>query len=258
LGALYGIHVASGEIDLDATLGELGIDDIPPILTEEEMQATVRDLLMARSGVYHEAAAEAVSMIEERPERGSHPPGTFYYYNNWDFNVLGTIFEKQTGLGVCDAFHREVAEVIGMEDFTAEDCSYQYEPEKSMHPAYPISMTARDMARFGLLYLQGGRWDGEQVIPEEWIKESWTPYSTVDEPSGVGAGYLWRIASTDGDFGRAVGHEMYFHTGIGVHVLAVVPGLDLVVVHRMDTTGAFTDPGETLGRLLGMVITAHE
>ena len=39
---------------------------------------------MARSGVYHEAAAESQSMKDARPDRGSHPPGTFYYYNNWD------------------------------------------------------------------------------------------------------------------------------------------------------------------------------
>jgi len=58
LGALYGIHVALGNIDLDATLEELDIEDIPPALTVDEKQATVRDLLKSRSGVYHEAAAE--------------------------------------------------------------------------------------------------------------------------------------------------------------------------------------------------------
>ncbi|GAJ08662.1 unnamed protein product, partial [marine sediment metagenome] len=50
-------------IDLDKNLDELGIDDIPPGLTSIEKQATVRDLLMSRSGVYHEAAAEAQVMI---------------------------------------------------------------------------------------------------------------------------------------------------------------------------------------------------
>jgi CubicO group peptidase (beta-lactamase class C family) len=197
-------------------------------------------------------------MIEARPDRGSHPPDTFYYYNNWDFNVLGTIFEQETGVGVCEAFRTEIAEVIGMEDFAAGDCDYQHEPEKSMHPSYPIEMTALDMARFGLLYSQGGRWDGRQVVPAWWIEDSWTPYSIIDESGGVGRGYLWDIASTDGEIGQAIGHEMYFHTGVGVHVLAVIPDLDLVLVHRMDTTGPFTDPGAQLGELLGMVILARE
>jgi hypothetical protein len=93
MSALYGIYESAGMINLTATLGELGIDDsIPPSLTEAEKQATVEKLLQARSGVYHEAAAESQSMKDARPERGSHPPGTHYYYNNWDFNALGTIF----------------------------------------------------------------------------------------------------------------------------------------------------------------------
>jgi len=58
LGALYGIHVELGNINLDATLQGLNIDDIPPSLTHDEKQAKVRDLLKSRSGVYHEAAAE--------------------------------------------------------------------------------------------------------------------------------------------------------------------------------------------------------
>jgi len=67
--ALYGIHVDRGEIDLNQTLEQPGIDDIPPSLTSAEKQATVRELLQARSGVYHEAAAEAPSMIELRRAR---------------------------------------------------------------------------------------------------------------------------------------------------------------------------------------------
>ena len=58
LSALYGIGVADGRIRLDETIGELGIDDRPPSLSESEKQATIRDLLMMRSGVYHPAAYE--------------------------------------------------------------------------------------------------------------------------------------------------------------------------------------------------------
>jgi len=58
ISALYGIGVAEGRIRLDQTIGELGIDDRPPSLSEFERQATIRDLLMARSGIYHAAAYE--------------------------------------------------------------------------------------------------------------------------------------------------------------------------------------------------------
>ena len=98
ISALYGIYVADGVIDTSRTLKELGIDDHTP-LTETEKQATVADLLRARSGVYIPALGEAPSMKAMRPERGSHAPDTFWYYNNWDFNALGTIFDQETGEG---------------------------------------------------------------------------------------------------------------------------------------------------------------
>jgi CubicO group peptidase (beta-lactamase class C family) len=81
-------------------MADLGIDDSPPSLTAEEKQATVRHLLQARSGVYHVALAESPAVAAARPPRGSHPPGTFWYYDNWDFDALGTISEQETGAGI--------------------------------------------------------------------------------------------------------------------------------------------------------------
>src|SRR5215475_4882267 len=117
MSALCGIAVANHKTDLGKSLAQLGIDDKPPSLTAKEKQATVRQLLMARSGVYHKAAAENEAQVEKRPDRGSHAPGTFWYYNNWDFNALGTIFEKKTGLKMGDAFYKRIAMPIGMQDF---------------------------------------------------------------------------------------------------------------------------------------------
>jgi CubicO group peptidase (beta-lactamase class C family) len=211
LCALYGIYVERGLIDLDKSLDKLGIDDIPPGLTLIEKQATVRGLLMSRSGVYHEAAAEAQGMVETRPERGSHTPGTFFYYNNWDFNVLGTIFEKQTGKKIFEAFKEEIADSIGMQDFLLSDCRYQYEWNKSKHPAYHFRMTARDMARFGLLYQNNGKYGDLQIIPPEWIKENTTPYS-INNLDGDRYGYMWSIISEESRFGNG-----FYHTGVGVH-----------------------------------------
>jgi len=74
MSALFGIWVDRGDIRLDETLAQLGIDDNEPSLSDEEKQATVRMLLQARSGVYHEAAAESASMKAARPARHSHPP----------------------------------------------------------------------------------------------------------------------------------------------------------------------------------------
>jgi CubicO group peptidase (beta-lactamase class C family) len=92
LSALYGIHVRAGRLDLMKTLAHLGIDDRPP-LTAAEKTGTLRMVLQARSGVYHAYVGGLIEDRDAMPPRGSHPPGSFWYYNNWDFNVLGTVFE---------------------------------------------------------------------------------------------------------------------------------------------------------------------
>ncbi|MQX75924.1 serine hydrolase [Sinorhizobium medicae] len=70
LSALYGIAVSEGRIDLSSSLADLDIDDKVPSLTAAEKTATVRDLLMARSGVYHPAAYETGEIKRKRPARG--------------------------------------------------------------------------------------------------------------------------------------------------------------------------------------------
>ncbi|MGB5849258.1 MAG: serine hydrolase [Ignavibacteriaceae bacterium] len=254
LSALYGINVNQGNINLDATMEDLNIDDIPPSLTNEEKQATVRDLIKSRSGIYHEAAAEALIMIQMRPPRGSHPAGTFFYYNNWDFNVAGVVFEQETGKGIFEEFKRKIANPIGMQDFRIENCNYQFELEKSMHPAYPFRMSARDMARFGALYQKNGIWNGQQIIPGNWINESTTIYSLVDSTYGIGYGYMWNVYPEGSVVSEMIGgHRIIGHTGLGgVQALMIIPDLKLVIVERTDTDGYFED--KELGMELGMMI----
>ena len=232
LSALIGIAVSEGRIRLDATLAELGIDDVPPSLSDVEKQATVRQLLQARSGVYHLALYETAGMAERRPERGSHAPGTFWYYNNWDFNTLGTIYEHAVGTSIFNAFLDKIARPIGMQDYRVTDGRYVTGPE-SMHPAYPFHMSARDLARFGLLYLHHGRWGAPQVVPTAWVTESTTGWSTTQ--LGSGYGYLWwtgfpdrRVAIIDLPPGG------FWADGAEGQFVVVDPADDLIVVHQTD------------------------
>ena len=255
MSALIGIHSVEGRIDLTATMADLGIDDNPPVLTAVEKQASVRDLIMARSGIYHPALGEAPSMKAARPERHSHAPGTFWYYNNWDFNVLGTIFERQTGARVCEEFDRRIAMPLEMEDFDPGLCWYQSGSD-SIHPYYGIRMSARDLARFGLLYLRGGRWRGEQVVPAAWVSESTATHSEIGE--GRAYGYMWKTSDGGAWFPNVhLRGPAFGHSGLGVHFLAVFPYRNLVVVHRADTDKPGPYPGpHALGRLLWLILDA--
>jgi CubicO group peptidase (beta-lactamase class C family) len=262
LSALYGIAVAKGEINLYATLGQLGIDDNEPSLTLEEKQARVIDLLKARSGIYHAALYETPAMKAEKPVRGSHPPRSFWAYNNWDFNALGAIYETATHDSIYHSFDERIARHIGMEEFGFKDQEYVTGPD-SIHRAYPFRMTARDMARFGLLYLRSGRWRGRQIVPPIWVRESTTAYSVADgnvRDHYSGYGYLWWVAVNGNHYPNVELPDGSFSAwGSGGHFIAVIPALQLVVVHRVNTD----DPQKKVtldqfGELLRLILAAKK
>jgi CubicO group peptidase (beta-lactamase class C family) len=231
LSALYGIGVAEGRIRLSQTIGELGIDDRPPSLSESEKQATIRDLLMMRSGVYHPAAYEGPGIAERRPQRGSHSSGSFWYYNNWDVNTLGVIYEKLVGTSVFQSFEQRIARPIGMEDFTASDGVPVHDPS-SDYPAYIFRLTVRDLARFGWLYLNRGVWSDAQIVPADWVDESTKPWSQGEW--GRDYGYLWWVLPNGTTWGQPSLAGTYMADGYGGQALAVVPRLRLVVAQLID------------------------
>jgi CubicO group peptidase (beta-lactamase class C family) len=255
LSALIGIHVDEGHIDLSKTMEDLGIDDTEPSLTATEKQATVADLIKARSGIYHVALGEAASMKANRPDRYSHMPGTFWYYNNWDFNALGTIFEQETGTRIFEEFDRRIAKPLQMEDYKVSDGHYEAGPD-SIHPVYAFRMSARDLARFGLLCLREGRWRDQQIIPPDWVRESTATHSEIGPDSGYG--YMWWTGVKGGLFPnvRVKGHSFYA-SGYRGHRVIVLPYRNLVIVHRVDTDQGNVDLGSReIGPLLWLILDA--
>jgi CubicO group peptidase (beta-lactamase class C family) len=244
LSALIGIAVERHQIALNATIGALGIDDRPPSLSEGEKQATVVELLEARSGVYHGASYETSEMAARRPSRGSHPHGTFWYYNNWDFNALGGIYEHAVGVPVFTAFQQQIARPVGMQDFDPGKCRYVNEGH-SNYPAYVFYASARDLARFGLLYLHRGHWHDRQIIPAAWVDDSIKPYSTTD--GGGGYGYLWWTTLADQPLvSMHLPAGSYFAVGHGGQYIFVIPSKDMVVVH-LARMGAAADSAHREG-----------
>ncbi len=264
LSSLYGIYQERGAINLQQTLAELQIDDIPPSLTEQEKTARLADILKSRSGVYHPAAAESENMAQNRPARGSHAPGDFHYYNNWDFNIAGYIFEERSGKRIYDAFYKEIAKPIGMLDYhdkivpwsggplptdPESDGYYQLEPEHSKYPAYHFRMSSHDLALYGQLFLNRGRWKNRQIIPSGWIDESTRPYSIVEPEYGLAYGMLWDVLVPDSPTEPA----SFYHTGVGVHMLGVYPKHKLVMVHRVDTEKDYRFNDGDLYRVIRMI-----
>lgn len=239
LAMLYGNYVASGKIRLNATLEELGIDDEGGLLAREK-KATVEHLISARSGVFH-PAANAGDRLGVAPPRGTQKPGSYYLYNNWDFNAAGTAFEKMTGRDLYDALETDLARPIGMQDFDRPRHKKTGDASRSRHLAYHMHFSTRDMARLGYLMLREGRWNGKAVVPADWVRRLVslvTPVYELNPPAerGYGMGHLWGYGlmwwvwddhHREGPFQGA-----YSARGAVGQYITVLPALDAVVAHK--------------------------
>ncbi len=235
LAMLYGNYVASGAVRLDRTLRDLGMSDVGGLLPIEQ-EATVEHLLTARSGVYHPASNPGDDTAHA-PPRGSQAPGTYFLYNNWDFNAAGHAFEKMTGRDIYDARDTDLARPIGMEDFDRSRQRKSGDSSRSAYPAYHMWLSTRDMARVGHLMLREGRWADQQVIPHDWARKIVGVVTPVQQmnPSGYrqgpfGFGYCWWV--WDGPHSAGPYRGAYTGRGAYGQYITVLPALDLVVAHK--------------------------
>ena len=242
LAILYGKYVENGKIHLDKTLRELEFNDIGG-LSPRELEATVEHLISARSGVYHLASNPGDS-TDGAPPRNSQRPGSYYLYNNWDFNAAGAVFEKLTGRDIYDALETDLAKPIGMQDFDRVRQQKSGDANRSLHMAYHIWLSTRDMARVGLLMLREGRWaGGQQVVSREWARRITglvTPLNEMNPPElrslGTGGrwgyGYMWWVWDAPNSPGPFEG--AYTGMGAGGQYITVLPKLDMVIAHKTD------------------------
>jgi CubicO group peptidase (beta-lactamase class C family) len=241
LSIVYGKYVENGTIPLGRTLRELEFTDVGGLMPAE-LEATIEDVITARSGVYH-PASNSGDDTASAPPRGSQRHGTYQLYNNWDFNAAGAIFEKLTGRVVYDAVETDLARPIGMQDFDRARQRKSGDVTRSQYQAYHMWFSVRDMARIGLLMLREGEWAGKPVASREWTRRIIslvTPLNEMNPPrhralgTGLrwGYGYMWWVW----DAPQSPGPYRGAYTGIGAggQYITVLPELDMVVAHKTD------------------------
>lgn len=225
ISLLYGIAIEKGLVDINKTLAELGINESKNSLSEGEKQATIKDLLMAKSGVYIESGGESQGMKDKRPARYQYKPGEHYYYNNWDFNVLGYIFEQETKMKIGEALNEWIGKKIGFQDFKSNHVIYALESKDSDFETWRIYMSARDLAKIGTLILNNGNWGNKTIISPNWIEVSTNSYSKTPYKN-IEYGYLWWIDAK---------RDVFYAEGSGGQFLIVDKKNNLTICLRKDT-----------------------
>lgn len=242
--ALVGIAVARGVLrDVEERI----LDFFPwreevEHLDSRKRAIRIEDLLTMRSGTdYTEGFSGSPHSRLNALDRGwdrfylDRPmltwPGRTFRYDSGGVILISSLIEARTGAHA-DAFAaRHLFAPLGI-----LDVRWSRNRERHPHMGGGLHLRPRDMARFALLYLRGGRWRGQQVIPESWVRESTRPHLALERPARrvTGYGYLWWIhAPAAGD-----GLDIVAAHGFMGQYIFLVPEHDLAVVVTAGARGA--------------------
>lgn len=246
LAMMYGKYVKDGTIKLASSLEDLNMDDVNGLLPIEK-KATIKNLISARSGIYH-PAANSGDNTADAPPRGSQQPGDYFLYNNWDFNASGGVFEKLTGKTIFQELNDQLAIPLGFQEFNLSQHKKSGNPERSNYLAYHMHLSARDMARVGLLMLRKGKWQDTQLIDPSWVDEMVAPHTQNEEmnptstrATGMEYGYMWWVFDDDKTSPAFKG--AYAGRGHFGQYLVVLPELNMVISHKT-TAIKYSSPEE--------------
>ncbi len=230
--AVLGIVVDELGIDIDAPV------DIGEWANDERSKITLRQLLQMRDGLDFvedyvvdesgNSASDVINMLfgsgaddvatyaRSRPLKNA--PGTVWSYSSGTTNVICSLLRQYIGGGdVAELLKQRIFDVLGMTSATGKsDAAGNF-----IGSSY-VYATARDFAKFGYLYLRGGQWEGQQLIPRDWVESARVQQAT-DHESDHGYGLQWWIWKSLTGCMSAQGYE-------GQRII-VMPDRDLVIVH---------------------------
>ena len=166
-------------------------------------------------------------------------PGKDWYYNGGNTNLLGEIIRSATGQRM-DAFaERYLFAPLGITNY-----QWDHINADMIHASGNLQLRPRDMAKFGLLYLNGGVWNGQQIVSQEWVEASTQPHAAL---TGGGYGYQWWLRSYD--YGSEAA-RCFFAAGWGGQRIHLFPDLDMVVVFTGGNYVGEEPVGEILTRFI--------
>lgn len=225
-----GLAISEGKLSLDDHVLKFFPADAPANPSDNLKDVTVRDLLTMTSGQATE------------PKRGTngptvkdflaHPfvyePGTHFLYNTMGAYTLSAIVTKVTGQTTLEYLKPRLFEPLGIKDPQWDSSGEGYSLG-----GYGLYLCTEDIAKFGQLYLQKGKWNGRQLIPREWVEEATRKQVRNDGEGHSKIGIDWQ-QGYGFQFWRCT-HNAFRGDGAHGQLCVVIPDKDAVVVITADT-----------------------
>lgn len=202
VSTLVGIAIEQGHIH---SVDDAVTDYVPELAQRDPWfaQITIRDLLTMRSGLRYEESGLpwpfeddtytylGTDLRQVALERShiEEPAGQRWLYNNYNPLLIGLVLERATGMSVSDYMSRVLWQPLGAVDDATWSLDSKASGFEKMESG--LNVTARDYARFGLLFQHGGQWNRQQIVPPAWVQTATAPQ--VDTPWGNPYGEFWWI-----------------------------------------------------------------
>jgi CubicO group peptidase (beta-lactamase class C family) len=282
VSALVGIALRDRHLQgLDQTVGELLAEHLPATADPRLRQVTLKQLLTMTSGLAGDDSSlggddQLFDRLFQSRDWVRHilsrrlvsKPGAEFAYSSAGSHLLSAIVADASGQSTLGFARTQLFGPLGIAaDHALEPTIRHWPPTQAELAAFgqaPVAwprdpqgyhfggaflkLPARDLAKFGFLYLNGGRWDRTQVVPAEYVAASTRPQS---EPSrGPGDyGYQWWVTNE-------TGHDSFRAMGFGGQLIQVVPELDLVVVITCDPDQERSDAPNLVGETIVPAVTS--
>ena len=225
-----GLAIESGKLNLDDPVLKFFPTDAPAGPSENLQAMKVRDLLTMTGG--HDTEPKAVGGAPSVKQFLAHPvkhkPGTHFQYNTMGTYTLSAIVTKVTGQTTLDYLRPRLFAPLGI-----ANPDWASSPEGHSLGGYGLKICTEDIAKFGQLYLQKGKWNGRQLLPEKWVEQATSRQVPNDQESHSNIGIDWQ-QGYGFQFWRCT-HNAYRGDGAGGQLCVVMPDQDAVLAITADT-----------------------
>jgi CubicO group peptidase (beta-lactamase class C family) len=236
-GAAIGIAIDQGLIPSgDATIASILPASYVSAMSAETQTITVYDLLKMTSGLEWEEDRTERTQIQRTPDwiktilqlNNAELPGTTFNYSTGNAHLNSGVLTTAVHTTACEFIHKQLLAPMGV---VAEH--WGRDPQGYFSGGYNFYLTARELAKFGLLYLHGGNWHGTQLVPATWVQASMTNQIITDEVTDEDLPYYYGYDFWLRDI---AGHHVAMAWGFAGQMIFIIKDLDMVVVMTTDTS----------------------